>query len=141
MAGVHFRRDNDPRAPTAETGTGGEGMAAEVKRLVQEMDALIEEVEQVHGVLRRYTTVSAELVGQVQKGLLLTEALDNVQGALRRREVTEAMEQLEAARHRVRLAMFALAHAQGSSASELGRKLGFSRQLAARLANEAASGE
>jgi hypothetical protein len=127
--------------PTSILGTGGEEMASEVRRLVQEMEALIEEVERVHAVLRQYTAGSAEIVRQVEQGSLLTEALDSLQGALRRREVTEAMEQLEAARHRVRLAMFALGHAQGSSASELGRKLGISRQLASRLANEAAESE
>jgi hypothetical protein len=51
--------------------------------------------------------------------------------------VTDAVDALEAARHRVRLAMFSLAASQETSASELGRQLGVSRQLAARLAQEA----
>jgi len=111
----------------------------ETKRFVQEMNALIDEIDRVRGVLLRYKRVSAQLASRVQQGRPVTDALEQLEGPVRRREVTEAMDQLEGARHRVRLAMFALGNAQGASASELGRKLGVSRQLASRLANEAAA--
>jgi hypothetical protein len=111
----------------------------ETKRLLQDMNALIDEVDRVRAVLLRYKKVSAQLASRVEQGTVLADALEQLEGAVRRREVTESMEELEGARHRVRLAMFALGNAQGTSASELGRKLGVSRQLASRLANEAAA--
>ena len=93
-------------------------MTAEVDRFVQEMATLVEVTEE-------------------EKGEPLVDALHALHGPLQRREVTEAIQRLEAARHRIRLAMFALGRAQGTTASELGRELGFSRQLAASLATEA----
>jgi hypothetical protein len=54
-----------------------------------------------------------------------------------RRQVTEAIEEFEAARHQLRLALFALGKEEGASLSEVGRVLGVSRQLASRLAAEA----
>jgi len=113
---------------------------SDVKRLRREMSALIEEIERTTAVLKRYKTLSAQLLSRVENGQVLVEALHQLEGPMRRREVTDAMDQLDSARHRVRLAMFALGEAQGTSVSELGRKLGISRQLAARLAKEAAEG-
>jgi len=50
------------------------------------------------------------------------EAFDELDGAmLRQRELTETFDEFEAARHQVRLAVFALATTQGASMSELGR--------------------
>ena len=112
-------------------------MSKETKRLVKDIDVLIEEVDGVRDILLSYKKLSSQLARRVEQGLPLVDALEQLQGPLRRREVTEALEQLEAARHRVRLAFFALGNAEGTSASELGRKLGVSRQLASRLANEA----
>jgi hypothetical protein len=47
--------------------------------------------------------------------------------------MTAALKDFEAARHRVRLAMFSLAKEQGSSFSDMARALGISRQLGSRL--------
>ena len=44
----------------------------------------------------------------------------------------------EVARHRARVAIFALAIEQGTNLSEMGRALGISRQLSSRLGAEAA---
>ena len=63
--------------------------------------------------------------------------LEMLQGPQRRREVTEALEEFETARHRVRLSMFGVAEEQDASISEVARALGISRQLASRLAAEA----
>lgn len=54
-----------------------------------------------------------------------------------RRQVTESIEEFEAARHQLRLALFALGKEEGASISEVGRVLGISRQLASRIAAEA----
>ena len=104
---------------------------------MQEMANLIEVVDQVREVLLRYKTISHRLVRRVEKDEPLVDALNALHGSLQRREVTEAIEELEMARHQIRLAMFALGKAQGASASELGRALGISRQLAHRLVTEA----
>jgi hypothetical protein len=50
--------------------------------------------------------------------------------------VTEAIQEFEAARHQLRLALFSLGKEEGASISEVGRVLGISRQLASRLAGE-----
>ena len=123
----------------APPGRGGatETMAGEVKHLVQSMDALIEQVERTRSVLQRYKTVSAKVARRVEEAQLLADVLAQVNGPVIRREITEAIEELEGARHRVRLAMFALGEAQGTSISELAHQLGFSRQLGSRLAREA----
>jgi len=112
-------------------------MSKASKRLVQDMAALVEVTEDLCVVLQRYKKVSAELAQRVEQGALMADALAAVKGPIRRREVTDALAALEAARHRVRLAMFALGSDQGTSNSELGRQLGFSRQLSSRLAAEA----
>ena len=99
--------------------------------------ALVEASKDLRRVLLRYEKTSAEIAARVERGESGTDALKTAQGPLRRREVTDAVEKFEAARHRVRLAMFVLAGEEGVSASELARQLGISRQLASRLANEA----
>ena len=109
------------------------------QRLADKMQALIEVTEEVRQTLLAYEKVSAEVVALVRDGHTLASALEALQGPVRRRTVTEAMASFEAARHEVRLAMFALGRENGTSMSELGRQLGISRQLAARLARE--SGE
>jgi hypothetical protein len=51
--------------------------------------------------------------------------------------MTQEIEELEAARHSVRKAVFALGLNEGLSIGELGRLMGFSRQLASTYAKEA----
>lgn len=113
-------------------------MTREGRRLVRAMDALRKQVDETRAVLQRYQRVSAKVVQRVEEGGPLATALKEVEGPIRRREVTESLDALEVARHRVRLAMFSLGAAQGTSISELGRQLGISRQLASRIATEAA---
>jgi len=112
-------------------------MSKASKRLVRDMAALIEATDHLCEVLRRYQTGSAEVAARVEQGELLEDALRTAEGPVRRVEVTDSLAEFEAARHQVRLAMFALGDEQGTSASALGRQLAFSRQLASRLANEA----
>jgi hypothetical protein len=101
------------------------------------MATLVDVTDDLCEVLRRYKKGSTEVASRVERGELLADALGAAKGPIRRVEITDAMEKFEAARHQIRLAMFALGSEQGTSASELGRQLAFSRQLAARLANEA----
>jgi len=119
----------------------GEGVRRRVpsksKQLVRRLSELNEVAEHLHTVLRRYSKASASVATLVDQGTHLVPALESLHGPVRRSEVTEALEEFEAARHRVRLAMFALAKEQGSSFSDVARALGISRQLASRLAAEA----
>jgi hypothetical protein len=78
-----------------------------------------------------------DLASYVDRGKTLQEAFDALEGPIGKREVTEVLEDLEYARHRVRVSLFLLAEEEGMSASEVGRQLGVSRQLASRLAQEA----
>jgi DNA-directed RNA polymerase specialized sigma subunit len=120
-----------------DTVTAAPRRSSEVDGFVQEMTNLIEVVDHVREVLLRYKNISNRLVRRVEKDESLVDALDALHGSLQRREVTEAIQELEDARHQIRLAMFALGKAQGASTSELGRALGISRQLAHRLVTEA----
>lgn len=86
-------------------------------------------------VLERNERAMAMLVEHLDKGESVLEAFDAMDGVMRKhRELPETLEQFEMARHQARLALFALAIAQGATISELGRRLGISRQLASRLA-------
>jgi len=99
------------------------------------MATLIDVTDDLCEVLQRYKEGSAEVAARVERGEVLADALKAAGGPIRRVEVTDAIERFESARRQIRLAMFALADEQGTSASELGRQLAFSRQLASRLAS------
>lgn len=51
--------------------------------------------------------------------------------------MTEAIEDFEAARHQLRLALMVVGSGEGASISDVARVLGISRQLGARLAAQA----
>jgi len=107
-------------------------------QLAREIAALIETTDTLREVLARYKRANAHLAKRVAQGESVLEAFEGLDGAMRRhRELTETLEEFEAARHEVRVALFALSTAQGASLSELGRRLGISRQLASRLAAQA----
>jgi len=112
-------------------------MSRASKRLVRDMATLIDVTDELVEVLQRYKDGSADVAARVERGELLADALEAASGPIVRAEVTDALEKFETARHQVRLAMFALGEDQGTSTSELGRQLAFSRQLASRLATEA----
>jgi len=108
------------------------------EHLVRQISALTQATNNLEAVLVRYKRAINNLAAHVEEGDSVLEAFDKLDGAmLRQRELTETVDEFAAARHQVRLAVFALAVAQGASLSELGRRLGISRQLASRLAAEA----
>lgn len=92
--------------------------------------------DRLREALERFKEAIAGLAQGVQDGQPAVDALEAVGGSLRRQELTDMLEEFEAARHRIRVALFALAMEQGASISEIGRRLGISRQLASRLATE-----
>ncbi len=104
---------------------------------LRDMARVIERAKELRAVLGRYEEGSANVARRVNNGEQLADALEAERGALTRQEVTEAVAELEGARHQVRLSMFSLAKEQGTTISELSRQLGISRQLGSRLAGEA----
>jgi len=116
----------------------GVGVTKKTDHFVKEISAFVEMTERLRETLARYKRANSNLARRVARGESVLEAFDAMDGAMdRQRELTEMLDEFEEARHRVRLALFELARAQGATVSELGRRLGISRQLASRLATEA----
>lgn len=111
-------------------------MSNHAQQLQAEMAELNRRNQELRSVLLRFEETCSRLAQLVGDGESMSEGLESVRGSLQRRDVNEATEQFDTARHRVRVAMFALALDQGTSRSEMGRALGISRQLASRLAAE-----
>jgi len=111
--------------------------------LLEAISALTDTAEHLGDVLSRYQQANREFAERLSNRETVLDAIDSfVVGTMRRpRELTEALEEFEAARHKVRLTMIALAVSQGTTMSELGRRLDLSRQLMSRLAAEAAKTE
>ncbi|HUI02308.1 MAG TPA: hypothetical protein VLZ77_02120 [Acidimicrobiales bacterium] len=112
-------------------------MSRRTNRLLRDVEALVEATENLRNVMRGFARVNATMARRVGQGDDLVATLESLEGPLRRREVTEALDEFETARHRVRLSMFGVAEEQDASISEVARALGISRQLASRLAAEA----
>ena len=116
----------------------GDLTSKQAGRLVSDISALIEMSEELRQTLTRYKRANRLLATRVGGGEMVLDAFDALGTPMRRhRELTEVMDEFEAARHRVRLSLFALAESEGASKSEVARRLGISRQLASRLAVEA----
>ena len=112
-------------------------MSRRSNTLVREATGLRESITHLRSVLEQFAKQNDRLRSHIEAGEDLGETLEQLSGAGARRQMTEALEQFEVARHRVRLSMFALAEEQGMTISEVARSLGISRQLASRLAAEA----
>jgi hypothetical protein len=92
----------------------------------------------LRSVMQRFEKTTTKLARRVDRGALVVEAVREVTGSVRLQELHEAEKAFEVARHRARVAIFALAIEQGTNLSEMGRALGISRQLSSRLGAEAA---
>ena len=88
-------------------------------------------------------TVLADDIAQYEGGMAAIQAglakdiLVPTVGGTIRRSVSDAMSELESARHRFRLALVAVAIDNGMTAGQVGEAFGFSRQLASRYLKEA----
>jgi len=74
----------------------------------------------------------------VERRTPIQETLASVPTPAARKELTDAIARVEEARRRVRRASIVLGQKEGVSLGEMARLWGFSRQLAARYAKEAA---
>jgi hypothetical protein len=115
-------------------------MPREREKVVRAIDLLMEEARAL-----RKTLSAAEAHYRKTRALLverrspLEEALSSVPTQKARQDLTDGIARLEEARRRVRRASIVLGQKEGLSLGELARLWGFSRQLAARYAKEAAA--
>jgi hypothetical protein len=109
--------------------TKRENLARSIAELVESSAILRDQLEQ-------YETTMAAIGRRVADGIPAVEAARGTEIPAERRRVTEAIQEFEAARHQLRLVLFAVGREEGASISEVGRVLGISRQLASRLAGE-----
>ena len=113
-----------------------------VGRLSAQLAALIEESKVLRDVLVRNERAAARLQRQLERNGSVIDAMAALDGSMHGpRELPEAIERFEAVRREARHALFALATTQDVSLSEMARRFGFSRQLAARIVQEAKSGK
>jgi hypothetical protein len=107
------------------------------KRLVQRISELIECSALLREKLHRYERTMAKIAKRLEQGEAAVTAATSTDIPTERRLVTEGIEEFEAARHQLRLALLDVGKEEGASFSEVGRVLGISRQLASRLAAKA----
>jgi DNA invertase Pin-like site-specific DNA recombinase len=112
-------------------------MTKKSKALVQRIAELDEANEHLRTALLRHKQGLAQAAKRAEAARWSVEAVQAGGAPEIRNEVTQAIDAFEAARHQVRLAMFALGIETGASISEIARSLGISRQLGSKLAKEA----
>jgi len=108
------------------------------RRLIEQISVLVDSAALLRSELLGYEKTMTSIARRLERGEPGIAASSGTVIPAQRRQVTEAIEGFEAARHQLRLALFALGKEEGASISEIGRVLGISRQLASRLAGEAA---
>lgn len=116
-------------------------MTEKSRQLAQAFSHLDQCNRELRSVMQRFERTTTKLARKVSGGALVVEATRDVTGTIRLKELGEAEKAFEVARHRARVAIFALAIEQGTNLSEMGRALGISRQLASRLGAEASESE
>jgi hypothetical protein len=105
--------------------------------LLDGCDELMELIENLVHMLRSTRAQNRKIRSQLENGSSIQNVFSAIPTGDLRQSLTEAMAEVEAARHRFRRMLFAQGIAEGMTISELGRMWGFSRQLAARYAKEA----
>jgi len=112
-------------------------MSANTKRMEHQLIEVVTQSAALRKELEQYEGAMEELGRRLGTDEAALSAVRAIDAPARRRLVTDAMKAFEGARHRLRLILFALAEEDGLSVSDMARALGFSRQLASRLAREA----
>jgi AraC-like DNA-binding protein len=112
----------------------------DVGRLNAQIAVMIEESKALRDVLVRNERAAAKLQRHIARTGSVIDAMEALDGAMHGpRELPEAIDRFEAIRRETRHRLFSLATKQNVSLSEMARRFGFSRQLAARIAQEANS--
>jgi hypothetical protein len=107
------------------------------ERVLASVDEFVETCAQFRKTLSSVTNSNRRVRSLVETGRPAREILAAIPTSAIRKTMTQQIEELEAARHNVRLAVFILGLNEGLSIGELGRSMGFSRQLASTYAKEA----
>ncbi len=107
------------------------------EKVLASVDTFVETCEQFRKTLRSVSVSNRRVRSLVEEGRPVREVLSAIPTSAIRKMMTQQIEELEAVRHNVRKAVFALGLDEGLSIGELSRLMGFSRQLAATYAKEA----
>ena len=107
--------------------------------LIDSYDELLRSAETLIQKLRSTTTSNRKSRSQLENGSSVREVFSAIPTGYLRQSLTDAMAEVESARHKVRRLTFARGLAEGMTIGELARMWGISRQLAARYVKEARS--
>jgi len=107
------------------------------ERVLASVDTFVETCDRFRKTLRSVAASNRRVRSLVEEGGPVRDVLAAIPTSAIRKTMTQQIEELEAARHNVRKAVFALGLNEGLSIGELSRLMGFSRQLAATYAKEA----
>src|SRR3974377_338659 len=105
-------------------------MSRKRERLIRRQYELVESSAQLRAELLNLEKGLIKIAKRLENGDPAVSAGHGVGAPGRRRKVTECIEQFEASRHQLRLALFAVSLEEGATISDVGRVLGISRQLA-----------
>ena len=123
--------DNTPLGDAADSGT------SEVREELQfKIVEVFDRVVRLRATLERYEAELTEISARVEDGEPAISSVAHAIGPLERRRVSEAIEEFEAARRRLRVAFLALRHEEGATIGDVAEALGISPQLASRLVTE-----
>jgi hypothetical protein len=111
------------------------------ERLIKRIGELVESAKLLRIELEHYERTMTGIAERLRLGDPAISASDDTEIPTQRRQVTEAIQEFEAARHQLRLSLFVVGREEGASISRIGRVLGISRQLASRIAREAVDKE
>ena len=112
----------------------------ERKQALRQIELLRRRIEELGAVLKDLDESVVVLGKGIEAGSPIIEALEGVGGTLTLPAMLETFEEFHAARQELRVALLVIARGEGTTASELARTLGISRQLASRLAAETERG-
>jgi len=101
--------------------------------LTDQIAELTELTKALRRALLKYERANMVLASLIQDNTPTIEALKQAGAPSVRPELTDALDQFAGARHRTRLALLALAVAEGASMAEAGRAFSVSRQLVSRM--------
>ncbi len=102
---------------------------------------LIRAYRDVRSMARKHEATLGRALRRLERGADVPSTIEAMPPQVPRRESVDALNGLEQARHRLRLAAMADCLASGMSIGEFARQWGFSRQLAGRYASELRGGQ
>jgi hypothetical protein len=118
------------------TGTGPRGLTVYELEVAEAMTVRRDAAVHLQTVLADDLAQYEDGMAAIRAGLAKDILVPTIGGSIRR-SVSDAMGELEAARHRFRLALVAVAIDNGMTAGQIGEAFAFSRQLASRYLKEA----